>query len=97
MIRNFLLFLVLIYPDTIGITIRYSMISFTLTFYAFWFTRIQLAIVTQTSVPMSTYLVAFVVSEFVNTPSDPNLSPTVQFGIWARPSFAGQTEYVYTV
>ena len=46
----------------------------------------------ETSVTMSTYLIAFMVSEFVNTPSDPNLSPTVQFGIWTRPSFASQTQ-----
>jgi aminopeptidase N len=46
----------------------------------------------ESSLPMSTYLVAFLVSEFINVESDPSLS-RVQFRIWARPSFRNQTEY----
>lgn len=44
------------------------------------------------SIKMSTYLVAFLVSEFVNVESDPALS-NVLFRIWARPAFRNQTEY----
>ena len=43
------------------------------------------------SIKMSTYLVAFLVSEFVNVESDPALS-NVLFRIWARPAFRNQTE-----
>ena len=43
------------------------------------------------------FKVAFMVSEFVNSPSDPSLSPTVQFGIWSRPSFVSQTQYNYII
>ena len=45
----------------------------------------------ETSVKMSSYLVAVMVSDFVNVVSDPALS-NVTFRIWARPSFRDQTE-----
>ena len=37
------------------------------------------------SVKMSSYLVAFLVSEFISIPAAPGLS-NVQFRIWARPN-----------
>lgn len=45
-----------------------------------------------TSVRMSTYLVAALVSEFTNKAADPSLS-NVQFRIWARPNAMNLTEY----
>lgn len=47
----------------------------------------------QTSVKMSSYLVAMMVSEFIGIPADPGLS-NVQFRIWARPEARNLTEYV---
>lgn len=38
----------------------------------------------ETSPLMSTYLVAFLVSEYVDVPSSPHLSDT-QFRVWTRP------------
>ncbi|KAI9551913.1 hypothetical protein GHT06_022250 [Daphnia sinensis] len=46
----------------------------------------------ETSVTMSTYLVAFLVSEFVGIPSEPGLS-NVQFRIWARADARNLTDY----
>jgi aminopeptidase N len=40
---------------------------------------------------MSTYLVAFLVSEFVGIPSEPGLS-NVEFRIWARADARNLTE-----
>jgi len=48
------------------------------------------------SVVMSSYLVAFMVSEFIYVTSDPSLSD-VEFRIWARPAFRNQTEYARDV
>ncbi len=45
----------------------------------------------QTSVTMSSYLVAFMVSEFVGIPAEPGLS-NVEFSIWARPEARNLTE-----
>lgn len=45
----------------------------------------------RTSVKMSSYLVAMMVSEFIGIPSDPGLS-TVEFRIWARPEARNLTE-----
>lgn len=48
----------------------------------------------QTSVIMSSYLVAFMVSEFIGIPAEPGLS-NVEFRIWARADARNLTEYVY--
>ncbi|XP_049880547.1 aminopeptidase N-like [Pectinophora gossypiella] len=48
------------------------------------------------SVPMSTYLVAFVISKFESRASPPGLSDTV-FRIWARKDAIDQTEYAATI
>ncbi|KAM3957251.1 aminopeptidase N [Aphomia sociella] len=48
------------------------------------------------SVPMSTYLVAFVISKFSYVVSDPQFS-TTQFRIWARKDAMDQTEYASVV
>ena len=45
---------------------------------------------------MSTYLVAFVVSDFVSTDS-PKLSNNVQFKIWARRNALDQVEYANSI
>ena len=44
------------------------------------------------SVPMSTYLVAFVVSDFARRESDPTLSKPA-FAVWARKDAIEQVEY----
>ncbi|XP_063834773.1 aminopeptidase N-like [Ostrinia nubilalis] len=49
-----------------------------------------------TSVPMSTYLVAFVVSKFSHVESPPNLS-TTKFRIWARSDAIDQTAYAANI
>jgi len=46
----------------------------------------------QTSLKMSTYLVAMMVSELVDVPSK-TLDDNVEFRIWARPNFKNQTKY----
>ncbi|KAI9551545.1 hypothetical protein GHT06_021878 [Daphnia sinensis] len=46
----------------------------------------------QTSVIMSSYLVAFMVSEFIGIPAEPGLS-NVEFRIWARPDARNLTDY----
>lgn len=47
----------------------------------------------QESVPMSTYLVAFVVSKFANVKSPAGLSST-EFRIWARKDAIDQVIYI---
>ncbi len=37
------------------------------------------------------YLVALMVSDFVNVTSDPELNPGVEFIIWIRPGYENQT------
>ncbi|EFX81628.1 hypothetical protein DAPPUDRAFT_317254 [Daphnia pulex] len=50
----------------------------------------------ETSVTMSTYLVAFLVSEFVGIPSEPGLS-NVEFRIWARADARNLTDYARNI
>ena len=45
----------------------------------------------ETTLPMSTYVLAFIVSDFQGIDSPPELSH-VHFRIWSRPSAANQTE-----
>lgn len=45
------------------------------------------------SVKMSSYLVAFLVSDFINIPAKPGVS-NVQFRIWARANAENLTTYV---
>ena len=45
------------------------------------------------SVKMSSYLVAFLVSDFINIPASPGAS-NVQFRIWARANARNLTTYV---
>ena len=46
----------------------------------------------ETSLPMSTYLVAMLVADFVFIESPPELS-NARFRIWARPEAISQAEY----
>lgn len=46
----------------------------------------------ETSLKMSSYLVALMVSDFIKIPSDPTLS-NVEFNIWSRTIVQNQTEY----
>jgi aminopeptidase N len=48
------------------------------------------------SVKMSSYLVAFLVSDFINIPAKPGVS-NVQFRIWARANAASITSYVFII
>lgn len=48
------------------------------------------------SVKMSSYLVAFLVSDFINIPAKPGVS-NVQFRIWARANAANITSYVFII
>jgi hypothetical protein len=48
------------------------------------------------SVKMSSYLVAFLVSDFINIPAEPGVS-NVQFRIWARANAANITSYVFII
>ncbi|XP_046631005.1 aminopeptidase N-like [Daphnia pulicaria] len=50
----------------------------------------------QTSVTMSSYLVAFMVSEFIGIPAEPGLS-NVEFSIWARPEARNLTDYARNI
>lgn len=45
----------------------------------------------ETSLKMSTYLVAFLVSEFVPVPAAPGLG-RVPFRLWTRPDYVSQAE-----
>ncbi|KAL6443889.1 hypothetical protein ACFW04_001722 [Cataglyphis niger] len=49
----------------------------------------------ETSVPMSTYLVAFVISEFKNSTS--NFFGINDFNVWSRPSVIDQTNYALEI
>ena len=46
----------------------------------------------KTSLTMSSYLVAMMVSDFISVPSDPSIGH-VQFNIWSRAAAKNQTEY----
>ena len=46
---------------------------------------------------MPSYLVALMVSDFVNVTSDPELSPGVVFNMWTRPGHEKQTLYVIII
>jgi aminopeptidase N len=48
------------------------------------------------SVKMSSYLVAFLVSDFINITAKPGVS-NVQFRIWARANAANITSYVFII
>lgn len=50
----------------------------------------------QVSLPLSTYLVAFVVSDFANRSSDPGLSK-IPFRVWAREDAIAQAEYARNI
>lgn len=52
----------------------------------------------ETTLPMSTYVLAFIVSEFEGLDSpDPEAQYQTQFRAWTRPSASNHSEYVFII